>query len=232
METVLQHADTLKEGLQNCEVLQLVQSLNADRVRRFVEHQDQLDKYLEGKLGPKTPTKEGTVKKTAQVSTLKDANAQTPPVETHCAATEEGGKWTTDPSAAHQIASNAKETPATAAALQRHRQGSSAPTKAIVLRPTCKRNVNSFLPRVIGAAVKDGGDHTLNEVAIKVSDRSNTIALITKNAYVADKLLSIQGIPTTEGNMQVHPYTWPRAPTSARVWCTSRTERTKPTPRS
>lgn len=79
-DALLEHTDILGQALKNCKVLNPIQSLSTERVRKFVD-QDELDKYLERKLKAKRMAKGERVKSSPQPSTPQNENAHTKPVQ-------------------------------------------------------------------------------------------------------------------------------------------------------
>lgn len=80
------------------------------------------------------------------------------------------------------------------------------PTQTIVLKPTCKQSVHTFKGRDIYSAIEKTGIRNKDGYSVHMNEKSNTIAITTKNPLITSKLLSIGQIEKGQKSYEVTPY--------------------------
>ncbi|CAN8004155.1 unnamed protein product, partial [Ixodes hexagonus] len=80
------------------------------------------------------------------------------------------------------------------------------PLKTIVFRPTRKQNVKEFANRHVAAAIEKAGVRNRNGYSVRIQEKTNTIAVSSRNGLLTEKLLQVTSIPKGGANYEVKPY--------------------------
>lgn len=81
------------------------------------------------------------------------------------------------------------------------------PMQTVVLRPVCKRKVEEFSTKELRAAIEKIGVKHVDEFTVHRHEKANTIAITTRNSFLASKFLQIKEIPNAQlGPQAVQPY--------------------------
>lgn len=80
------------------------------------------------------------------------------------------------------------------------------PRHTVVLKPTCKERVDNFTGRDIVGAMEKAGIQNKDDFSVHRNQKSNTIAITTKNPLLTNKLLNINQIVKGEQSYEMKPY--------------------------
>lgn len=67
--------------------------------------------------------------------------------------------------------------------------------ETVILKPTCKKNVQQIHSKDVQRAISNAGIHINKDISVHVHSKTNTVAISTTNPLLTNKLLSIKNIP-------------------------------------
>lgn len=224
----LNHAASIKECMSNLPTItmavQLLQAIDLETLRKFAEHKTEIEHFLQKKSSGDQPAElslidPNTATQMASVPTLKETDDVAMATQS-----SESSLNTQGDEGSSQLASKRKKRKATSVLsqdlLQEEQEtertditaGSKDPpanvtqktlSQAVLIRPTCKRDVKEFLPKHIKAAAHSTGVTSWNNIAIKYNEKANIIALVTKDKEAVERLTQITEIGTPDGALKV-----------------------------
>ncbi|KAG0422116.1 hypothetical protein HPB47_002038 [Ixodes persulcatus] len=81
-----------------------------------------------------------------------------------------------------------------------------SPTQTVVLKPTCKEKVHTFTGRDIYRTMEKAGIQNTDGFTVHLNEKSNTIAITTRNPRLTSKLLNIGAVEKAEKKYEMKPY--------------------------